>query len=228
MMHEVLIICEGHTEREFCKAVVAQSLHSKGVSLSGTLVGKPHKKRGGISPWPVYRQEILRLARERDDRSVGVLVDYYAMPSSWPGRPTAPGKALADRAKHIEDELCIDLNSELGDRFIPCVQLHEFESLLFVDTEATSLTIAAGSGLTTHDYLADQLNKIRSECNNNVEAINDSPTTAPSKRLIKLCPSYDKVAWGVLSAKEAGIDTLRDGCQWLDRWLNALESLGEV
>lgn len=225
-MHDVLVLCEGQTEREFCRSVVREYVATRGIALAGTLVGKPQRKRGGISSWGVYRGELLRLAKERADRYVGVLVDYYAMPDSWPGRSEARTMTAGQRGIHVETCLCDDLNSELGPRFLPCVQLHEFEALLFVDPSISALSIALG-GVSTPGNSAEQLAHIKAEFNDKVELIDDSPDTAPSKRLRNVFPGYDKVAWGVAAAKKIGIDALRQGCPWLDRWIKSILLLGE-
>ena len=224
-MLDGLVLCEGHTEREFCNQVVAPHLAGNNIALAGTLVGRPQRKRGGIRPWSVYRAELLRLGKERADRHLAVLVDYYAMPDSWPGRVASRSQSVPDRGVEVEGLLEADLGTELPGRFHPCVQLHEFESLLFVDPAATALSIeAAGRGFSDRD-VAQRMEAIKAECGGSVELINDVPDKAPSKRLIKLMPSYDKVAWGVTVAAVVSIPKLKAGCPWLRRWLNRIEAL---
>lgn len=225
-MSDVVVICEGQTEREFCREVVAPHLGPRGVYLAGTLRGKPGRRRGGIAPWASYRLELLRLAKERADRRVAVLVDYYRLPSDWPGRSTAATKPVRQRGQCIETALKEDLASELGERFIPCIEMHEFESLLFVDPATSALTLAVGAGRDNDGNIAARLEEIKTECGGDAEAIDDSPETAPSKRIMSIVPGYDKVGWGVTAAAEVPLDALRGGCQWLDRWLAALEALG--
>jgi len=98
-MREVIIVCEGQTEREFCKSVIAPCLVTHGIHLAGKLAGKPNRRQGGIRNWQAYRMDLLRTARERDDRHVGLLVDYYAMPKNWPGRENAPNIPIDERGK---------------------------------------------------------------------------------------------------------------------------------
>lgn len=225
-MTDLIVLCEGQTEREFCRSVIAPYVAAQGVALGGTLVGKPQRKRGGIRPWQVYRAELLRLGKERADRHLAVLVDYYGMPDSWPGRADAHTMPVAQRGMHVEQSLCNDLKEELSGRFRPCVQLHEFESLLFVDPATTALSIAVGTGKPHHVLVAQHMNEMKAECGGNVEEINDSPEKSPSKRLIDLIDGYDKVAWGVTAVADVAIALLRDGCPWLGRWLNRIGSVG--
>lgn len=225
-MREVLVLCEGHTEREFCNSVLAPYFGNMGVNFKGTIAGSPQKKQGGVRNWPVYRNELIRLAKERKDRHVGVLVDYYRMPHSWPGRDSTSDRPITERGIHVEEALLDDLGSEVGEYFHPCVQLHEFESLLFVDPESTAqaLSVVAASA-SSSERLSQALSSIKAEFEDNVEMIDDSPETAPSKRISGIVPNYDKVAWGVLAIKEVGLSSLRDQCPWLKRWLERMESL---
>lgn len=226
-MRDVLILCEGQTEREFCNTVIRGHLHAHGVSLSGTLVAKPRGKSGGIAKWPVYRRELTNRAKERSDRHVGLLVDYYAMPKSWPGRTEAKTLPHAGRGEHVEQALTAAMRDSCGERFIPCVQLHEFESLLFVDPRQTALSLAISAGMEETQRLETALAIIKMDCNNCVEGINDSVHTAPSKRIGGLVAGYDKVAWGVMAAADTPLAELRAGCPWLRRWLERLERLGD-
>lgn len=221
-MLDVAVVCEGETEREFCRSVVGPGVSN--ATVWGTLVGKPQRKQGGIREWDVYRRELVRYSKERKDRHVAVLVDFYALPSSWPGRTTAPTVKIEERGKHVEAALRDAMRADLGDRFHPCVQLHEFESLLFVDPALSAVSLAIGAGLDRHDLFANRLASIKSACHGMVEHINDSPQTAPSKRILKHLPGYDKVAWGVMATVDVGLVKLRAGCPWLDRWISRLET----
>jgi hypothetical protein len=227
-MLDMVVICEGQTEREFCRQVVAPYAASHGVALAGTLVGKPQRKRGGIRDWAIYRTEILRLAKERTDRHLAVLVDYYAMPVSWPGRISSKALLARQKGQHVEDALRAAMRDDLLGRFHPCVQVHEFESLLFVDPPIAALSIAVGGGVRNYEQIAKKMQEIRTTCGSSVEDINDSEATAPSKRIIQLVPGYDKVAWGVTAAGDISLRTLKDGCPWLDRWLSRIAVLAHV
>ncbi len=226
-MHEVLVLCEGHTEREFCNSVIAPYLVNMGVIFKGTMVGRPQRKQGGVQGWPVYRNELIRLAKERKDRHVGVLVDYFRMPHSWPGRDTAPDRHITERGLHVEKALLNDLGPNLGEYFHPCVQLHEFESLLFVEPECTAkaLSVVTASAFSS-EKLSQRLSNIKDKFEDNVEMIDDSPENAPSKLISRIVPNYDKVGWGVFAVKKVGLSSLRTQCQWLNRWLERMESLG--
>ncbi len=57
------------------------------------------------------------------------------------------------------------------------------------------------------------------------EHINDSPVTAPSKRILKECERYEKPVHGSLIALDIGLETIRRECFYFNRWLEHLESL---
>jgi len=60
------------------------------------------------------------------------------------------------------------------------------------------------------------------------ELINDGPDTAPSKRILKEIPEYDKVGAGVLVAEKIGLEILRKKCNHFAEWLACLEQLGSA
>ncbi len=57
------------------------------------------------------------------------------------------------------------------------------------------------------------------------EHINTTPTSAPSKRLKKIYPSYDKVFLGSLISDQIGLDTIKSQCAHFSTWINKLENL---
>jgi hypothetical protein len=118
------------------------------------------------------------------------------------------------------------LKAELEGRFVPCVQLHEFESLLFVDPAVTAQQLAVVAGQSSSSHLEQPLRAVLEEFRNRVEEINDTPQGAPSKRMKDIVSSYDKVAWGIKVVNAVGVDCLRQGCPWLDRWLTSLALIG--
>lgn len=101
------------------------------------------------------------------------------------------------------------------DRFIPFVMMHEFEGLLFSDCERFSRGIGRPD-------LAEALQAVRDEFAS-PEEINDSPITAPSKRLEQLVLDYEKPLLGTLAVLEIGLDAIRRECPHFREWLLSLE-----
>jgi Domain of unknown function (DUF4276) len=102
-------------------------------------------------------------------------------------------------------------------RFIPYVQIYEFEGLLFSDCHSLASAI-------DKPLLAIKFKEIR-EGFLTPEDINDSKITAPSKRILAIYSRYNKPIHGSLAIMEIGIDAIRRECKLFDRWLQQLEAL---
>ena len=102
-------------------------------------------------------------------------------------------------------------------RFVPFVTLHEFEGLLFSDCTR----FAEGIG---RAELAGQFQEIR-DAFETPEEIDDSPETAPSKRVEALVPRYQKPFLGALAALAIGLDGIRAECPHFRDWLERLERI---
>ena len=105
-------------------------------------------------------------------------------------------------------------------RVFAYVQPHEFEALLFSNVNAFSSIAGALTDL------VKELHGIRAAFQT-PEDIDDSPNTAPSKRILRLFPSYQKVVYGPQLAADIGLATIRGQCPRFHEWLCRLESLGQ-
>ena len=94
--------------------------------------------------------------------------------------------------------------------------MHEFEAMLFSDCGMFSEVIGRPD-------LAEIFQRVRDSFAT-PEEINDSPETAPSKRIIGSLPSYQKPLLGVAGASEIGLPAIRLQCPHFDDWLVRLES----
>jgi hypothetical protein len=208
---------EGQTEEKFVKDFLAEHLVSHGyVSVTARLMGHRRSRahRGGVRPWASAQRELAqRLAQDADLR-VGLLVDYYGMPTDWPGRVSAKGTPQ-QRAHAIADALRQTLPAGDRRRFFPCVLMHEFEAFIFADC-------AGAAAAWVKDELEPELRAIRAAFPD-PEHINDSPDTAPSKRLLRLIPSYEKVLAGAQAVDRIGLKTIRAECPAFNDWLLDVE-----
>jgi len=123
-------------------------------------------------------------------------------------------KALTiENAMH--EDLCSRLSNNFNkERFIPYVIMHEFEGMLFSNCNAFASGIAQTNLSSRFQAIRDQFNS--------PEEINDSPLTAPSKRILKIFPSYQKPLYGSLAALEIGIDKIKSECSHFSEWLQKL------
>lgn len=94
--------------------------------------------------------------------------------------------------------------------------MHEFEGLLFSDCERF------GRGIFRPD-LVPQFQEIRKQFST-PEEIDDSPVTAPSKRVEALVTGYQKPLLGALAVLEIGLDAIRRACPHFREWLERLEA----
>lgn len=229
-MNRLLIGVEGQTEEEFVNEVLAMHLYARGyASVGARLLGnaRQRRRRGGIRAWQSVRADLLRHFKEDGGSLVGLMVDYYAMPSTgskeWPGRAASQSLpteqkaavihlALREDLKKVAQSEGLDLNLN---RFVPYVIVHEFEALLFSDCER--FTNAVG-----HTAAASRMLEIRDQFQT-PEDINDSPDTAPSKRLLAIIPSYDKPLMGAVGAIGIGLDKMREECPGFHAWVSLLE-----
>lgn len=228
-MLRLLVHVEGQTEETFVENMLRGHLAQFGYSsVSARLVGNPRlrSRRGGIRQWEVVRRDILRHLKNDSGAIATTMVDYYALPHDWPGREEAPEKtSTSAKAECVEASLSADMAKSMGSnfdtrRFVPLIMMHEFEALLFSDPDRFAQEIG-------RDALSTSFRAIREEFDN-PEDINDSPETAPSKRIERLFPGYEKPLFGILAAMGIGLDTIRGQCPHFNKWLERMESLSQV
>lgn len=227
-MARLLVHVEGQTEESFVNEILAVHLYRFGYTrVSARLLGNARlrDRRGGIRAWSSVRNDVLRHLKEDVGCVSTTMVDYYALPQSgdraWPGRFNAGLQPFARRSSTVEtalwDDICAGMDEGFeSNRFIPYVMMHEFEGLLFSDP------VKLGSGIGRPD-LSQSFAAIRQQFVT-PEEINDSPQTAPSKRILALVPGYEKPLLGNLAVLEIGLEAIRAECPLFRRWLERLES----
>ncbi len=217
-MKRLIIICEGQSEVEFCKDVLMPFFSEKNIIIQTPLI---KKSGGGIIPWQGLKKQI-----ERHLQGTGVYVttffDYYGIPANyafpkWSESLFQPDKIV--RMNLLETAMKEDLNRDLSRRFIPYIQLHEFEGLLFNNIEVfqqnfTAREIVDFNGLET-----------TIEAYQNPEMINDTIENAPSKRLERYILGYDKVLFGSMLAESIGLDRIRQKSFRFNNWIQELSEI---
>jgi hypothetical protein len=154
------------------------------------------------------------------------MFDFYGMPSDWPGRTAACSMALEKKGPFVEDALLDDVCKIAGkdfrrELFIPYVQMHEFEALLFADVAKMSETLRRIGG---PDDLGESLETIVRAAGS-PEAINDNWETCPSRRILGLVPRYRKPFHGLVVAEQIGLNAMRRACPHFGQWVARLENL---
>ena len=222
-MTRLLVHVEGLTEETFVNRILAPHLYARGyTSVSARVLGNARQRdhRGGITPWPSARRDIVRHLREDQGCIATTMVDYYGLPqaeaAAWPGRSDAARHPLLQRAEMVEHALAQDIAAAFdADRFVPFVTMHEFEGLLFSDCAAFARAVGQPG-------LQSEFDAVRAQFAT-PEEINDSPAMAPSKRILGILPSYQKVLMGTHAVLEIGLDVIRRECPHIREWLKRLE-----
>ena len=220
----LLITTEGQAEQKFVRAVLTPHLYQFQIYADARPVltskdKKAHKEfRGGLKDYQKPKQDILTWMKEDNNLECRftTMFDLYALPNDFPGYANAQRKRDPyERVKVLENEMKKDINDR---RFIPYIQVHEFEALILADPKQL------GWEYLEHERPINNL--ITMVGTQNPELINDNPETAPSKRIIREIPEYDKVTAGVSVAEKIGINNMRNKCRHFNEWLQKLEKLG--
>ena len=225
-MARLYLFAEGPTEQTFAATVLRPHLAERGVYMHNpVLIAHAHKRqkthRGGGRNFHAMQKDIVRFLR-RDSKSDAFftsMIDLYALHEGFPGAEAAQ-RHRRDPYRRVE-ALEEAWANETGDvRFIPHIQLHEYEAYLFTDLSVLS------SYYEGQERKVDRL-KRSVGCFNSPEMIDDGPHTAPSKRIIDYFPRYDsdKLTVGVQAAARIGLPRIRRGCPHFARWVERLEGL---
>lgn len=217
---EVMIIVEGKTEQVFIERVLAPYLAEKMIFVYATQVSKPGQKGGDIRFSRVC-QDLGNHLKQRPDTIVTTFIDYYGT-KEWPGlAEIQPHSTPAQIAEQLNNASQQEINSRFAiyrsdTRFIPFMAIHEFEALLFCDSKV----LASALEIDERQVIA-----VLEECGE-PEAINNSPQTAPSKRLNSWSADgkFAKTTQGITIAEITGISKIREKCPLFNRWLEQLEA----
>ncbi|EGR3302283.1 DUF4276 domain-containing protein [Vibrio parahaemolyticus] len=217
----VHVICEGQTEESFVNELLVEPFAHKGIYLKPALIGRPGHKGGNFKFERLAPDVEKRLLADKNCYCT-TFFDFYGLPESFPGKNAVNATASAqDKAIALQDALNEKLVEKIGEdamrRFIPYVQMYEFEGLLFSDPQKMA------EGMDRSD-LVQAFTEIAGAFDT-PEQINNSPQTAPSKRIESLVLGYEKPLLGTLAALEVGLDKMREQCPLFDAWLKRIEAL---
>lgn len=219
-MIRVHVICEGQTEEMFVNEVLNPFFHLSNMILIPALLGKPGHKGGNIR-FERLLPDLRNRLRGDTKAYCTTLLDFYGLPSDFPGKVDAIHRLdISDKAQAVCNAMAIQVGDSIGDeylrRFIPYVQMYEFEALLFSDASYFEKWF--------NPSVSSQLQHERQQFLT-PEHINDNPLTAPSKRILQRCEEYEKPLHGSLLATSIGLETIRRECRLFDQWLDRLLNL---
>jgi hypothetical protein len=221
LMIRVRVIVEGQTEASFVSGPLTAGLMGYGVFLFPTLLGVPGQ-RGGRVNYDRVKKDVVTALKQDQGVYCTTLFDLYGLGAGFdllvPDRAKGGQQLVADLEHAMHRDISKAIPSLRTERFIPYVQIYEFEGLLFSDPRVLAESMS-------REDLADQIELIRAD-HTTPEEINDGPETAPSKRLLRLDPRYDKVRTGTVAAERMGIHTICQHCPRFRAWFERLATLG--
>lgn len=218
-LYQLHILCEGHSEEAFVENKLEKFFETKEISVDYSLITTSKSKniKGGNTDYNKIKGDILKLL-ENPNNIVTTFVDYYRLPQNFPQYNNCKSAYLSayEIKKCLENAFKMDIQSE---RFIPYIQLHEFETLIFADISNLDLNNK------------QKLSSILSKFSNNPELINSN--NPPSQRISEIIDGY-KNAKSRESARimqNINIDNIRQSCkgfnEWIENILKTFENLSK-
>jgi len=222
-MLEVIVFAEGQTEEQFLKRVVAPSLHSRQIYVKAFTLQTSQQGRGGAISFDRLLHNAKNTLKQHREAILSTFLDLYGLDTDFPEFAAAKAMGgLTERVRRLEEAMHQAVVNHVHcrpERFIPHIQPHEFEGLLFADVQALSSTEPRWA-----NYL-EKLQAVRNQFET-PEHINDSYETKPSRRLESLLrPGYKKVRHGPLAAGRVTLATMEAECPHFQSWMAKLRAL---
>lgn len=215
-MKRIIIVCEGLTEQEFCQTVISPYFNKKNVFVQAPTI---KHSCGGIVAWGTLKKQLVHHLNETDV-IVTMLIDFYRIKDSFffPGwmesKLIGPPQA---KMNFLFEQMKLNIQENLRNRFVPYIQLHEFEGLLFSDISAFKNNFRKGE--CDFQAIETAIKEFATP-----EEINNGPNTAPSIRLKDAIKGYNKDVYGSILADDIGLTTIRKKCPLFNQWINRLEA----
>jgi hypothetical protein len=213
-MKRVYIVVEGQTEQEFVNSLLAPYLVSFGIHFVTPILIRTSKSgRGGFVNYRHLENTVNGLLKTSasSDFIVTTFVDFFRIPHTMPDYEALMAKPTKiAQVESLEQALSMAINDR---RFIPYIQLHEFEALLFSNNKGFEYYFMAKQAIATKSVVNGY---------ENPEEINTTPQGAPSKRILSIHEDYDKVTEGNLIALEVGINGILSRCPRFKAWMDKI------
>jgi hypothetical protein len=212
-MKRIFIIVEGETEERFLRQVVYPHFILKEIHIEAQqwITNRKLGTKGGARSFDLVENHIKRIiSRYKADPNVFIstMIDLYGFPKQGNTIFDTDVECLANgqnKVNLLQQKFSERISYR---RFIPYIQLHEYEALLLSKPDMLSNLKAEIAGLAP-------------------EEINDTPENAPSKRIIRYIPGYgkQKTTAGATTAEKIGLNFLRESCPHFNDWITKLENI---
>jgi len=193
-MSNILLLVDGATKKIFSDDLLSPLFKEISFLLLLLLVGCYHSFHKTI------KEVNLKIESFNHYDKVILIYDYYGLhPTFKKGIETS--WSLEKSIEFIRDKFTKEINSN---KFYFYIQVQEFEALLYSNINEIDNYFETNK----LKEIGDILNKVK----NNLELINDSTETVPSKRLDNLFSNFGKTTDGIVILKNIGIDKIRNEC----------------
>jgi len=217
------VLAEGQAEREFTQNTLGVYFEPFGIVVDSRCVitSRKRHKKGGLQNYLQMKNDLIRWISEEKGRQpfFTTMFDLYALPNDFPKfEESLKIHDPYQRVEFLESALSEDIGYQ---KFIPYIQLHEFEALLLANPEILLIEYVDAK------TQVEKLKKIVAKYENNPEKVNTGNTTAPSKRIISLIPEYEgnKVSVGSVLAGIEGVEVQKDRCKHFADWINKIQNI---
>lgn len=224
-MKHLYIIVEGPTELEFINRILIPYFNSNGIishiqGIKITMSGGGH----GFNNIKHFANTIKPVLNYNNEPIITTLIDYFKLNSETklPGLLECSEKLSIDKKiECLEDKLNdIVQKIKLYNYFIPYIQKHEMETLMFANPD---------DGFSLESVKIK--NAVLEICKlyPNIEDINGTEIGAPSKRLEAIYRSdnqkYQKIIDGIDIVELTGIEKIIEKCPRFRNWIENLISI---
>lgn len=224
------ILCEGPTEVTFASKVLAPYLQARSIYVKPVLLCTSKKKgsHGGVTNYAKIVNDLTPIFAgirnsPNETHIVTTMLDLYAIPTDMPGYEIASHRRNPyNRVACMEQAFAEDVHNRF---FIPYIQLHEFEALLFSDISKL---------VTAYPEAQQEIDQLKADTEGigegNPELINHGVNTAPSKRIIKCLAAkynYDKVRSGASVASQITLPVILSRCAHFREWVERIIALSD-
>ena len=218
-MLQVAVSVEGQTEERFVKRVLQPFFCARDIYIEPIIVNTKRTptgfyKGGSIKFDKAIRE--LKLLLNPKYSLVTTFYDYYGLDETFLPRQQFDDPYLM--INKIEENISTTIGNP---KFLPYIQLHEFEAFLFIDSNVTCNNLLNCNRL----GISNSINNAMSTTNNNPELINNSRATAPSKRIIQVYAGYQKTLDGPGICEELGIQKIINSCPNFKKWIDNILDL---
>jgi hypothetical protein len=206
------VVSEGLTETNFVREILTPHVEQL---LGPTVNVHAPNMRGNCRYAEVKKLIRALLGNPASDVFVTTMIDLYKLPDDFPGH--AACSSYEEARKRVESMERLWLEDVQDQRFVPYLQLHEFEALILTDALCLARYYPSHK-----DDLARLARTVEKDCRSPEEV---NRMTPPSWRIRAVVPEYQKPLFGISAVADLGLEKIRSKCKHFDSWLQRLERL---